>query len=83
MVLDLSEAERELGYRPVTRVLRIAPGHRRVDRGAPGGRGWRVVSGGPTEILPGHELFDNPSEDRWLRGFLRGWPVNGSRARAT
>ncbi|WP_269857355.1 hypothetical protein [Streptomyces sp. RPT161] len=73
MVLDLSEAERELGYRPVIGVLRVAPSHRRVDRGAPGGRDWRVVSGGPTEIFPrGHELFDYPSKDRWLRDFLRG-----------
>ncbi|MCQ4040598.1 NAD-dependent epimerase/dehydratase family protein [Streptantibioticus rubrisoli] len=64
MVLDMSAAERELGYRPVTTYLDSLPSTVEWTVRALGDGDWRTVFPRLAGSYP--QLFDYAAEDRWL-----------------
>jgi len=68
-VLDMTEAEFELGYRPITTYQKAVPETCEWLVEATRGRDWREV----LPVLAGHgELFDYADEDEFLRGLTAG-----------
>jgi nucleoside-diphosphate-sugar epimerase len=68
-VLDMTEAEFELGYRPITTYEKAVPETCEWLVEATRGQDWRDV----LPVLAGHgELFDYAAEDEFLRGLTAG-----------
>lgn len=71
VVYDMTAAERELGYRPVTGYVESLPETVEWLAGELAGRNWR-------EAFPkmarnyGEALFDYAAEDAWLEAYDRG-----------
>lgn len=67
LVLDMTAAERELGYRPVTTYEQALPGTLEWLVGHVEDRDWReALPGMAAAYDPMGELFDYAAEDRWL-----------------
>ncbi|WP_327358197.1 NAD-dependent epimerase/dehydratase family protein [Streptomyces sp. NBC_01304] len=69
LVLDMSAAERELGYRPVTGYVESLPATVAWLAAELGGRGWREAFPKMAQSYDPdgtHDLFDYAAEDAWL-----------------
>jgi len=67
VVLDMSAAERELGYRPATSYLESLPETVAWLVAAARGRDWKEVFPDLANNYP-TDFFDYPAEDAWLAG---------------
>jgi nucleoside-diphosphate-sugar epimerase len=67
MVLDMTRAERELGYRPVVGYADALPATVEWTVGMLSGTDWRTAFPAMPEVY-GEVLFDYAAEDRWLAG---------------
>ncbi|MYS24704.1 NAD-dependent epimerase/dehydratase family protein [Streptomyces sp. SID4948] len=71
LVLDMSAAERELGYRPVTGYLESLPETVAGLAESLDGRDWREVFPVPARHSAQNDWFDYAAEDAWLAGRRR------------